>query len=176
MSKVLNSKSVSARRAKAISLIQAGLIHSQSDLVTLLKKSGFSVTQTTASRDLEEIGAVRGHSKDGETIYEIRSSNDGAIARSMPVPSQLILSVEASANLAVVRTPPGGAQFLASTLDNSGIANIIGTIAGDDTVLVVSKKATGGAQLAKELLSYAKGGGRSLANRSVGSSSRKRSR
>jgi transcriptional regulator of arginine metabolism len=73
----------------------------------------------------------------------------------MPLPSDLILSVQASGNLAVVRTPPGGAQYLASTLDNSGISSIIGTIAGDDTVLVVSKKATGGADLAKELLSYA---------------------
>jgi transcriptional regulator of arginine metabolism len=74
----------------------------------------------------------------------------------MPLPSDLILSVESSGNLAVVRTPPGGAQFLASSLDNSGIASIIGTIAGDDTVLVVSKKSNGGVELAKELLSFSK--------------------
>ena len=154
MAKVLNSRSVSARRSKAISLIKAGLVHSQSDLVKLLKKAGFEVTQATASRDLEEIGAVRGRNSDGQSIYVITSSSDGAIAQSMPLPADLILSVEASGNLAVVRTPPGGAQYLASTLDNSGIKSIIGTIAGDDTVLVVSKKATGGADLAKELLSY----------------------
>jgi transcriptional regulator of arginine metabolism len=76
------------------------------------------------------------------------------MARSMPLPGDLILSVESSANLAVVRTPPGGAQFLASSLDHSGLKSIIGTIAGDDTVLVVSRKAAGGAELAKELLSY----------------------
>jgi transcriptional regulator of arginine metabolism len=152
---VLNSKSVSARRAKAISLIKAGVVHSQSDLVKLLKKAGFAVTQATASRDLEEIGAVRGRNSDGDSVYVISATSDGAIAASMPMPSDLILSVEASGNLAVVRTPPGGAQYLASTLDNSGISSIIGTIAGDDTVLVVSKKATGGADLAKELLSYA---------------------
>ena len=155
MAKVLNSKSVSARRAKAISLIKAGVVHSQSDLVKLLKKAGFVVTQATASRDLEEIGAVRGRNSNGDSVYVISASSDGAIAASMPLPSDLILSVEASGNLAVVRTPPGGAQYLASTLDNSGISSIIGTIAGDDTVLVVSKKATGGADLAKELLSYA---------------------
>ena len=155
MAKVLNSKSVSARRAKAISLIKAGVVHSQSDLVKLLKKAGFVVTQATASRDLEEIGAVRGRNSDGGSVYVISASSDGAIAASMPLPSDLILSVEASGNLAVVRTPPGGAQYLASTLDNSGISSIIGTIAGDDTVLVVSKKAMGGADLAKELLSYA---------------------
>jgi transcriptional regulator of arginine metabolism len=143
---------VIARRAKAISLIKNGKIASQSDLVKELKKAGFSVTQTTASRDLEEIGAVRG--RDG---YTIADSGDGSMARSMPLPGDLILSVESSGNLAVVRTPPGGAQFLASALDHSGIKAIIGTIAGDDTVLVVSRKASGGAELAKELLSYRSG-------------------
>jgi len=146
--------SVTARRAKAIALIKAGLIHSQSDLVKQLKKAGFVVTQATASRDLEEIGAVRGRSSSGESIYQISNSNDESISRTMPIPSDLIISVESSGNLAVVRTPPGGAQLLASSLDHSGISEIIGTIAGDDTVLVVSRKATGGAQLARELLAY----------------------
>jgi transcriptional regulator of arginine metabolism len=140
---------VVARRAKAIALVKSGQISSQSDLVRELKKAGFPVTQATASRDLEEIGAVRG--RGGYTIAE---SDDGSMARSMPLPGDLILSVESSANLAVVRTPPGGAQFLASSLDHSGLKSIIGTIAGDDTVLVVSRKASGGAELAKELLSY----------------------
>jgi transcriptional regulator of arginine metabolism len=143
-----------ARRSKAISLIKAGKISSQGDLVRELKKAGYSVTQTTASRDLEEIGAVRSRGADGEALYSISESDDGSLARSMPLPADLIISVEASGNLAVVRTPPGGAQLLASSLDHSGIKSIIGTIAGDDTVLVVSRKASGGAELAKELLSY----------------------
>lgn len=154
MAKELNSNSVSARRAKAIALIKAGVVHSQSDLVKLLKKAGFDVTQATASRDLEELGAVRSRSDSGELVYQLGTTADGSIARSMPLPSDLILSVESSGNLAVVRTPPGGAQFLASSLDNSGLGNIIGTIAGDDTVLVVSKKSNGGAELAKELLNF----------------------
>ena len=165
MAKVLNSSSVSARRAKAIALIKAEVIHSQSDLVKLLKKAGFDVTQATASRDLEELGVVRSRSESGELIYQLGTTADGSIARSMPLPSDLILSVESSGNLAVVRTPPGGAQFLASSLDNSGLENIIGTIAGDDTVLVVSKKATGGADLAKELLNFGAGAKRGSAKR-----------
>jgi transcriptional regulator of arginine metabolism len=140
---------VVARRSKAIALVKSGRIASQSDLVRELKKAGFPVTQATASRDLEEIGAVRGRGG-----YTIADSDDGSMARSMPLPGDLILSVESSGNLAVVRTPPGGAQFLASSLDHSGLKSIIGTIAGDDTVLVVSRKASGGAELAKELLSY----------------------
>jgi len=155
-----NAQSVSARRAKAIALIQSGLVHSQSDLVLLLKKAGYKVTQATASRDLEEIGAIRARNKDGESTYQLRESTDDAMARSTPVPSKLILSVDHSANLAVIHTPPGAAQFLASSLDHAGLTGVIGTIAGDDTIILVSKKATGGANLAKELLAYAQSDGK----------------
>ena len=150
-----NSQNVSARRARAISLIQSGIIHSQTDLVDQLKKSGFRVTQTTASRDLEEIGAVRGRNSHGDSVYQIRESSDDALTRINPVPSKLILSVDHSANLAVVHTPPGAAQFVASSLDHANLTGVIGTLAGDDTIILVSKKATGGAQLAKELLAFA---------------------
>ena len=108
----------------------------------------------------QEIGAVRARNKDGESTYQIRESSDDAIARSTPLPSKLILSVDHSANLAVIHTPPGAAQFLASSLDHAGLTGVIGTIAGDDTIILVSKKATGGAHLAKELLAYAQGDGK----------------
>jgi transcriptional regulator of arginine metabolism len=142
--------SVSARRAKVVALVESGVIYSQLDLVKELKKLGFKVTQATASRDLEEIGAVRG--REG---YRLQNSSDDSLARVL-TNEQLILSVEASGNLVVVRTPPGGAQLLASNLDHSGLKSIIGTIAGDDTVLVVSRKANGGSDLAKELLTVGK--------------------
>ena len=148
------SLSAPARRARVVALVQSGAVHSQSDLVTLLKKSGVEVTQATASRDLEEIGALRGRGPKGAIVYQLPS--DENIGRLITVPSELILSVESSANMAVVRTPPGGAQLLASALDfassSGGLPSVIGTIAGDDTVLVISRKGDGGAALAKELL------------------------
>ena len=143
-------KSVAARRAKVVALVESGVIYSQLDLVKELNKLGLKATQATASRDLEEIGAVRG--SDG---YRLQNSSDDSLARVL-TNEQLILSVEASGNLVVVRTPPGGAQLLASNLDHSGLKSIIGTIAGDDTVLVVSRKANGGSDLAKELLTVGK--------------------
>jgi transcriptional regulator of arginine metabolism len=155
MAKVQPINSVSARRSAAIAAISSGKIHSQDDLVQALKKAGYPVTQATASRDIEEIGAVRIRNQKGEMVYSISEDSASSLARSMPLPQELILSVESSANLAVVRTPPGGAQLLASSLDHSGIKEIIGTIAGDDTVLVVSKSATGGNALARELLAFA---------------------
>ena len=139
--------SATARRAKVISLVESGVIHSQADLVNELKKEGYKVTQATASRDLEEVGAVR-----GSHGYQLANSSDDALSRVLTT-EKLIISVEASGNLAVVRTPPGGAQLLASNLDHAGLKSIIGTIAGDDTVMVVSRKSNGGAELAKELLS-----------------------
>ena len=88
-------------------------------------------------------------------MYQIRESSDDALSRVNPVPSKLIISVDHSANLAVVHTPPGAAQFLASSLDHANLTGVIGTLAGDDTIILVSKKATGGAQLAKEVLAFA---------------------
>lgn len=155
MAKVQAINTVAARRSAAIAAINSGRIHSQEDLVQALKKAGYIVTQATASRDIEEIGAVRIRNHKGEMVYSISDISDASLARSMPLPQELILSVDSSGNLAVVRTPPGGAQLLASSLDHSGIKEIIGTIAGDDTVLVVSKSANGGSALARELLVYA---------------------
>ncbi|MFZ2227113.1 MAG: arginine repressor [Candidatus Nanopelagicaceae bacterium] len=147
--------SASARRAKVISFVQAGLVHSQSDLVRLLEKSGFEVTQATASRDLVDIGALRSRDRDGNAVYRLQIDESQSRSRVISLPWELILSVESSGNLAVVRTPPGGAQLLACALDVAlahGLLNsFIGTIAGDDTVLLVSKKSAGGAALAKEL-------------------------
>lgn len=153
--------SAPARRAKIVSLIQSGEVHSQVQLVRLLDRLGFAVTQATVSRDLEDMGAVRGRNAQGEMIYQLPSGEVQSLTRAAFLPSELILSVEASGNIAVVRTPPGGAQLLASSLDSAAshgqLHSVIGTIAGDDTVLVIARKSDGGAALAKELRSIAQG-------------------
>jgi transcriptional regulator of arginine metabolism len=143
--------SSAARRALITTFLQDGGINSQADLVARLREEGITVTQATASRDLDEIGAVRG--RNGYHL-DVASAKPPTISRG----SDLILSVEASGNLAVVRTPPGGAQLLASALDHAAktgdLHSVIGTIAGDDTVLVVARTANGGAGLAKELATF----------------------
>jgi transcriptional regulator of arginine metabolism len=149
--------SSSQRRALIAKFIKQGGVESQSHLVKLLAREGVKVTQATASRDLEDLGAIRIRDAGGEFQYAI--SDD---ATSKPASAaNLILSVTASGNLAVVRTPPGGAQLLASAIDrnslNGSLKSAIGTIAGDDTVLVVSKTANGGAELAKSISIFATG-------------------
>ncbi len=151
----LNLQSATARRSLVIRLVDDALIHSQSDLVRELGKQGYVVTQATASRDLEELGAVRGKDNSGVFRYQFVSAPQNSKSRGL---SELIASVESSGNLAVVKTPPGAAQLLAGNLDRamkSGKLNsAIGTIAGDDTVLVVAKSASGGSSLAKEINKY----------------------
>jgi len=145
----------SQRRNLIAKMIKQGGVESQTHLVKLLAREGVKVTQATASRDLEDLGATRIRDANGEFQYvipeEVVSKSNSA--------ANLIMSVTASGNLAVVRTPPGGAQLLASAIDRNSLNGIlksaIGTIAGDDTVLVVAKTANGGAELAKSITSYA---------------------
>jgi len=151
MAKV-NMQSATARRSIVIKLVDDGLIHSQNDLVRELGNLGFFVTQATASRDLEELGAVRGKDNSGIFRYQFVATPESNKSKGL---ADLISSIDSSGNLAVIKTPPGAAQLLAGNLDRatkSGkLHSAIGTIAGDDTVLVVSKSATGGASLAREI-------------------------
>ncbi len=154
--------SSNARRALVVSFVNQGLVHSQSDLVDLLADEGIEVTQATASRDLEELGAVRGRDESGESRYRFLDAEP--MSRTTRVSDDLMLSITASGNLVVVKTPPGGAQLLASALDraseNGQLTSVIGTIAGDDTVLVISRNATGGKALSLHLRDFIGGVGK----------------
>jgi transcriptional regulator of arginine metabolism len=149
MSKLILDSGAS-RRSLIIELVESGVIHSQSDLVKALARKGIKVTQATASRDLEELGAVRGKDASGVFRYQFIASTE-ATSNNL---KNLVLEIDASGNLAVVKTPPGAAQLLAGQLDraikNGAIAGI-GTIAGDDTIMVIAKSATGGSALAKAI-------------------------
>ena len=149
-----------ARQEMIKDWITQGSIHSQIEIVDRLKNSGFDVTQATVSRDLEDIGAVRGRDAQGDPNYRInQESIDEPLSKVSRLISDLLVDVKSSGNLTVLRTPPGGAQLLASALDRASragtIPEIIGTIAGDDTVLVVSSQADGAERNAQLLLSLA---------------------
>ena len=155
----------SARHARIVALVQAQPVHSQAELARLLAADGVVVTQATLSRDLEELGAAKLRGADGgagayvvpdEGQAPMRPS-EAAPARLVRLLAELLVDVEASGNLAVLRTPPGAAQFLASALDRSGLPDVLGTIAGDDTVLCVARAADGGHELAGRLRVLAAG-------------------
>lgn len=149
MSKVILDSGPS-RRSLIIELVENGSIHSQSDLVKALARKGIKVTQATASRDLEELGAVRGKDASGVFRYQFIASAEIA-STSL---KNLVLEIDASGNLAVIKTPPGAAQLLAAQIDRAmknGALSGIGSIAGDDTIMVIAKSATGGSALAKAI-------------------------
>ena len=131
-----------ARQERIKEWVLAGLIHSQAEVVDLLRNAGFVVTQATASRDLEEIGAVRGRDSKGQLRYQLASeSPEEPLYRVGKLLNELLVQIQSSGNLLVLRTPPGGAQLLASAIDRAAragvLTEIIGTIAGDDTVMVI---------------------------------------
>lgn len=153
-----------ARHARIADLIRRHPIRSQTELVELLANDGVTVTQATLSRDLEELGAVKVRTNAGPGVYVIPEDGNPPLRHDEQAPSRLIrllrellTSADSSGNLAVLRTPPGAAQFLASALDRSGLAEVVGTIAGDDTILVVARDPDGGARLAAKLLAWAGG-------------------
>ncbi|MGY1734380.1 arginine repressor [Geodermatophilus sp. SYSU D01045] len=152
----------SARQARIAEVITARPVTSQTQLAALLAESGIEVTQATLSRDLEELGAVKLRGSDGAPASYVLPPENAPLRPAQAAPARLtrllgdlLTSAEGSANLAVLRTPPGAAQFLASALDKVGLPDVLGTIAGDDTLLVVSREPDGGPALARRLQSLA---------------------
>lgn len=138
-------------------------VRSQDQLVDRLAEQGVFITQATLSRDLDEIGAVRLRGPDGALVYalppehpdSVGGLSGAAVAAFSRVAGDLLLSAEASGNLVVLKTPPGAAQLMASMIDRSGMTAVLGTVAGDDTVLVVARDPAGGDELAATFLQLA---------------------
>jgi transcriptional regulator of arginine metabolism len=149
-----------ARQARIASLLADAPVHSQTELGRLLAAEGVEVTQATLSRDLEEIGAVKVRRPGRGIVYAVagdapgpvlRALHDDAETRMSRLAAELLVSVDASANLVIARTPPGGAHLLASAIDRADLPAVLGTVAGDDTVLLVARDPAGGADLAERL-------------------------
>ncbi len=160
------ARTKTARHQRIVALLGQHAVHSQHQLVELLANDGVTVTQATLSRDLDELGAVRVRGGEGTLLYAVpaeggdstpRPGSDETTAfdRLSKRLGELLVSAESSANLVVLRTPPGGAHFLASAIDHSVLRSVIGTIAGDDTVLLVTSEPGGGEAVASTLLELA---------------------
>jgi transcriptional regulator of arginine metabolism len=146
------------RHARIVELIRGKAIKSQTELAELLAGDGVQVTQATLSRDLEELGAVKVSGaylipEDGKR--PLRETTEQGPARLLRLLRELLTGVDSSGNIAVLRTPPGAAHFLASALDRAGLTDVVGTIAGDDTIFVVARDVTGGRALAAKLAEWA---------------------
>ena len=156
---------VSSRRSLVADLVSTNRVHSQQELLELLRTQGFSVTQATLSRDLEALGATKSLDPGGSGAYYIVPSESNTSLRAQGSQQalvrtlhELLLSAEYSQVMIVVRTPPGGAQFLAGHLDRSGCFDTLGTVAGDDTIFLVARSETEAKKICNDLVALAESG------------------
>jgi transcriptional regulator of arginine metabolism len=146
------------RQARIVEILSTNAVRSQTDLARLLSEHGIETTQATLSRDLDELGAVKLRAPDGGMgVYVVPEDGSpvrgvsGGTDRLSRLLGELLVSTDASGNLAVLRTPPGAAHYLASALDRASLPDVVGTIAGDDTILVIAREPVSGAQLAAKI-------------------------
>ena len=171
-----------ARQARVAAILARAQVRSQEELAELLAADGMHVTQATLSRDLDELGAVRLRGAAGALVYALpgepggpgsrpggvlagaaapgsatapAAEGEAAGSKLARVAAELLTSAEASANLVVLRTPAGAAQYFASVIDHAAWPSILGTVAGDDTVLVITRDPAGGEAVARALLRLA---------------------
>jgi transcriptional regulator of arginine metabolism len=155
-----------ARQQRIVDLLSMHEVRSQAELARLLSEDDVEVTQATLSRDLDDLGAVRVRTGDGHLAYAVAPEGGSrvvvagveehaAMERLGRRLGELLVSADSSGNIVVLRTPPGGAHFLASAIDHSLLGDVIGTIAGDDTVLLVTADRDGAAEVADHLLAAA---------------------
>jgi transcriptional regulator of arginine metabolism len=165
----LEPSSRAARHARIVAVLAEQEIRSQAELAAHLEEAGVHVTQATLSRDLDELGAVKLRSPDGgQPCYVVpedgaplapRRAADAPPQRLARLLAELLVSAEASANLVVLRTPSGAANFLASALDRARLPEVLGTVAGDDTILVISRPPATGDDLVRRFHALANHGG-----------------
>ena len=146
------------RQARIVDLLARREVRSQPELQALLAEMGIEATQATIFRDLDELGAVKLRAADGGAgVYVIPEDGNlvrgvfGGTDRLARLLGDLLVSADSAGNLAVLRTPPGAASFLASALDRASLPQIVGTIAGDDTIMVIAREPATGADVAAQL-------------------------
>jgi transcriptional regulator of arginine metabolism len=135
-----------ARRTAIAELVRSQRVATQGELQRLLRARGIAATQATLSRDLAQLGARRAPLPDGGTAYEV----DGAAVRTGAI-AELVVGIRDAAALVVVHTLPGAAQAIAAQLDQARLPDVVGTLAGDDTIFVVPDRRTSPRRLAAQL-------------------------
>jgi len=146
--------SKTSRQHRMAQLLSEVAVTSQTQLVELLEDAGIEATQATVSRDLEDIGAIKVRVPGGELVYALPEQENERVANPdhlRRVLSEWVSEVRHSHNIVVVRTPPGSAHVVASALDRSRLDSVIGTVAGDDSIMIVAAEETTGKDLAAHI-------------------------
>lgn len=146
--------SKTSRQHTIVGLLGEQPVSSQGQLVDLLAAAGIDATQATVSRDLDELGAIKVRVPGGDLMYAIPEHPNEQVAppdHLRRVLGDWVADVGFSGNVVVIRTPPGSAHVVASALDRSGLEGVLGTVAGDDTLMTIATEDTTGEDLAQTL-------------------------
>ncbi len=148
-----SGRSRGARLAAIRKIVGTTSVDSQETLTTLLRHQGFTATQGTLSRDLKQLGIGKAPLPDGGYTYVLAGEEIPAAAESTFVQDFMrgFLSLEFSWHLGLMRTLPGHANSVAAALDHMKIEEVLGTIAGDDTILIVPRNGVSPARLVRAL-------------------------
>ena len=155
-----------ARQQRIVEILRSTTVRSQTELLDLLAVDGIEVTQATLSRDLVDVGAERVRvgknlvyavpGEGGDRTVRAAPDDEERVTRLQARCQELLVSAERSANLVILRTPPGAANFLASALDHTVLEGVLGTIAGDDTIMVVTDGPRRSREVVDRLMSYSR--------------------
>jgi len=158
------SSSRTGRQQRIVEVLSSQSVRSQTELLEILGEDGIDVTQATLSRDLVDVGAEKVRvgknlvyavpGEGGDRTVRVAPDGQETTNRLAQRCHELLVSAEVSANLVVLRTPPGAANFLASAIDHTTVPGIVGTIAGDDTIMVITTGTAASRKVASRLMAY----------------------
>ena len=147
------------RQGAIMRLVREQKLGTQSEVAEALRDKGFEVVQTTVSRDIAQLGLVKVREEGGRLVYSLPGAADlDRLAELAAALRRWALSVVPTGNLVVVQTPPGYAMALARAVDAAALADVAGTVAGDDTIFIAARDGLAGAELAEELRHHLEGG------------------
>lgn len=143
-----------SRHSKIVDIISTQDIETQEQLTEILKSEGFPVTQATVSRDIKDLKLVKVAARNGMYKYAVSSPNGTTTVKFHNIMKETVKSVDHAENIAVIKTFPGMADATAAAIDNLNLSDVLGSIAGDDTVMMVFRTKAAAAAFEKDFYSY----------------------
>jgi transcriptional regulator of arginine metabolism len=146
------------RQGAILRLVREHALATQAEVAQALHNEGIEAVQTTVSRDIAQLGLVKVRSADGRLVYALPGAADlDRLSELTSALRRLVSSLDSTGNLVVLKTPPGNANAVARAVDDAGLADVAGTIAGDDTIFVAAREGLSGAELADQLRHHLEG-------------------
>jgi transcriptional regulator of arginine metabolism len=146
------------RQGAIMRVVRERGLGTQAEVVEALRDEGFDVVQTTVSRDIAQLGLVKVRDPEGRLVYALPGAADlDRLSELTAAMRRWARSLVSTGNLAIIQTPPGHAQALARVIDAAAIADIAGTVAGDDTIFLAAREGLSGAELAQALQHHLEG-------------------